>query len=108
MPGCSASGNSTPQSMTSSCAVELEDGHVAADLAEPAERHDAQTALGQRRRGLEIEVRLGDLPLIGCHSQGDASGGEVDAQLRELLGRRVDQRRPHRAGRQAERVAAPP
>ena len=28
----------------------LEDGHVAADLAEPAERHDPQAALGQRRR----------------------------------------------------------
>ena len=31
-------------------AVELEDGHVAADLAQAAERHDPQAALGQRRR----------------------------------------------------------
>ena len=39
-------------------ALELQHGHVAADLAEPAERHDAQPALGQRRRGLQVEVRL--------------------------------------------------
>ena len=41
-------------------------------------------------------------------SQLDAARGEVDAQLRDLLGRRVDQRRPHRPGRQAEQRAAPP
>ena len=39
-------------------AVELEDGHVAADLAQPAERHHAQAAGGQRRRGLQLQVRL--------------------------------------------------
>ena len=35
-------------------AVVLEDGHVAADLAEPAQRDDAQAALGQRRRRPEL------------------------------------------------------
>ena len=90
-------------------AVELQHGHVAADLAEAAERHDAQAALGQGRRRLEVEVRLGDLPahrgapLIGRAPHGP-SGSQVDAQLRDLLGRRVDQRGPHRPGRQAEVV----
>ena len=79
-------------------AVELQHGHVAADLAQPAERHDAQAALGQRRRGLEVQVRLGDLT---AHSAMPA-GGQVDAQLRDLLGGGVDQRRPDRAGRQAQ------
>ncbi|GAB2596221.1 hypothetical protein GCM10027067_04090 [Pseudactinotalea suaedae] len=36
----------------------LDHGHVAADLAETAERHDAQGALGQRRRGPEIGMGM--------------------------------------------------
>ena len=88
-------------------AVELEDGHVAADLAEPAQRHDPQAAApAAAGGGLELEVRLGDSELR--RSQRDAAGGEVGAQLRDLLGGRVDQRRPHRAGGQAEQRAAPP
>ncbi|MDH6188157.1 hypothetical protein M2168_001189 [Streptomyces sp. CZ24] len=39
-------------------AVVLEDRHVAADLAEAAERCDAQAALGQLRRGAEFRVRM--------------------------------------------------
>ena len=40
---------------------ELEHGHVAADLAQPPERHDAQPAVGQGRRSLQLQVRLGEL-----------------------------------------------
>ena len=54
-------------------AAELQHGHVAADLAEAAQRHDPQAAVGQRRRCLEVEVRLGDLR----RSQRDAARGEV-------------------------------
>src|SRR3712207_1988700 len=43
-------------------------------------------------------------PLIGCHSQLDASVGEVDAQLRELFVGRFNERRPQGAGGQAESV----
>ena len=39
-------------------AVVLEDGHVAADLAEPAERDDPETALGQCGRCGELGVRM--------------------------------------------------
>ena len=38
--------------------VVLEDGHVAADLAEAAERDDAQAACGQRRRSRQLGVRM--------------------------------------------------
>ena len=79
-------------------AVELEHGHVAADLAEAAQRHHPQAALGQRRRGLQVQVRLGDLRRLtaGCRR----SGGEVGcAAARPRSGVRVDQRRAHRAGR---------
>ena len=62
--------------------------------------------VGQRRRGLQVEVRLGDLR--SSSQAAIAAGGEVGAQLRDLLGGRVDQRRPHRAGRQAELAAARP
>src|SRR3954447_21481924 len=36
----------------------LEDGHVAADLAETAEGDDPERAVGKRRRGVEIWVRV--------------------------------------------------
>ena len=36
----------------------FEDGHVAADLAETAERGDAQAAFGEGRRGTEFGVRM--------------------------------------------------
>ena len=38
--------------------VVLEDGHVATDLAETAEGHDAQGSGGQRRRRAEVRVRV--------------------------------------------------
>ena len=40
-------------------AVELEHGHVAADLAEPAERDDAQATGGELRRWVELAVHVG-------------------------------------------------
>ena len=36
--------------------VVLEDGHITADLTEPAERDDAQALRGQRRRGAEFRM----------------------------------------------------
>ena len=88
-------------------ALELQDGHVPADLAETAERHDPQAALGQRRRRLEVEVRLRHLT---AHTvlTGDAAGGQIDPQLRDLLGGGVDQRRPDRPGGQAGARSARP
>ena len=49
----------------------LEDRHVAPDLTEPAERHDPKAALGQRRRGAELRMRMAhvvspDFRLWGC------------------------------------------
>ena len=57
-PGWCSSGNSTPQSTISSLPGVLEDGHVAADLAQAAERDDAQAAVGERGRGTELGVRV--------------------------------------------------
>ena len=55
-PGWFSSGNSTPQSMIEQPAVVLEHGHVAPDLAEPAERdrpaaRAAEVAAARRARG---------------------------------------------------------
>jgi hypothetical protein len=36
----------------------LEDGHVATDLAQPAQRHDPEAVLGQLRGFLELRVRV--------------------------------------------------
>src|SRR3569833_1957785 len=41
-------------------ALELEHGHVPADLAEAAEGHDPESALGQPRGCLHVEVQLDD------------------------------------------------
>ena len=46
-------------------AAVLEHGHVAADLAEAAERDDAQGALGEGGRRAELGVRLGHRGLLG-------------------------------------------
>ena len=40
----------------------LEDGHVAADLAEAAQGDDAQAALGQRRRASAVRGAGGSCP----------------------------------------------
>ncbi len=69
-PGCSSSGKSTPQSTISSRPAVLEDGHVAADLAEAAERDDAQTAFGKRRRGRELGMRMAQKVLLTARAAG--------------------------------------
>ena len=51
----------------------LEDGHVAADLAQPAERDDAQAAVGERRRRAELGVRVAHATRVEALS-GDAGG----------------------------------
>ena len=45
-------------------AAVLEDRHVAADLAEAAERGDAQAALRELRRGAEFRVRMTQKTLL--------------------------------------------
>ena len=88
-------------------AVELEHGHVAADLAEPAERDDPQAARGQRRRCLQVEVRLRST--VGSTHSVDAARGEVRAQLRDLARgwRRPAAGRTGPAGRPEQRSAPP-
>ena len=90
-------------------AAVLEDGHVAADRAEPAERGDPQAALGQRRwRGSSS----GGVSGIG-HGAGSsgrsrpASAQSLRSWATSAVGR-VDQRRAHRPGRQAAQRSAPP
>ena len=57
-PGWLSSGKSTPQSMIEQPAGVLEDGHVAADLAEAAEGDDAQAVRREARRRAEFGVRM--------------------------------------------------
>ena len=45
-------------------AAVLEDRHVAADLAEAAERGDAQAVLGKLRRGAEFRMRMTQKTLL--------------------------------------------
>ena len=85
-PGWWSSGNSTPQSMMSSWPPVLEDGHVAADLAEAAERDDAQAAVGERAGQVELGVRV-------AHRVGSVA--RADAEQLEVLRRRLDQRQAH-------------
>ena len=49
-------------------AAVLEDGHVAADLTETAERGDAQAALRQLRRGAEFRMRMTQKTLLTTHA----------------------------------------
>src|SRR5918997_5723977 len=103
-PGCSASGNSTPQSMTSSAPSYSRTAMLRPISPSPpsAMTRSPPAASG----GGAFRSRCGwarSAVTVGC-SQVDASSGEVGAQLRELLGGGVDQGRPDGAGRQAQRV----
>ena len=77
-------------------AVVLEDGHVAPDGTEAAQWHHPQAAPGQRRRELQLEVRRG-------HRGSPPRPRSLRAAAPLSLGGRLDQRRAHRAGRQALR-----
>ena len=91
-------------------AVVLEDGHVAADRAEPAERDDPQAALGQRRRRVQLEIALGwhqRARLQSGTSAPAAAGPRAQRGSTSVVGR-VDQRRTHRPGGQAVQRSAPP
>ena len=65
----------------------FEDGHVAADLAEAAERDHAQAAGGQRRRRPELRVRM-------THLSFTPPAVEVLAELLDLGRGGVWQRQP--------------
>ena len=82
-------------------AAVLEDGHVAADGAEPAERDDPQAALRAAAAG-SCHARM-VLPRSLEAAPRPAQSARSCATL--LVGR-VHQRRAHRAGRQAERFSA--
>ncbi len=69
-PGWCSSGKSTPQSTMSSRPVVLEDRHVAADLAEPAERDDPQTVGGQRGQRVLAPARAA--AAAGAHRRPSA------------------------------------
>ncbi len=56
-------------------AVDLEHGHVAADLSQTAERHDAQASGGQRGRGGQLGVRMAHEGFVLLLSGGCPSGG---------------------------------
>ncbi len=49
-------------------ALVFEDRHVAADLAETAERGDAQAALRELRRGAEFGMRMTQKTLLTTHA----------------------------------------
>ena len=69
-------------------AVVLEDGHVATDLAEAAQRDDPQGSLAQRRDGLQFAGWL-------AHRLNPASAAS-NLQLGDLFLGRVHQRGPDR------------
>src|SRR5215210_5186248 len=108
-PGCSASGKSTPQSMTSSAPSYSSTAMLrpispsppsAMTRSPPAARGGGafRSRCGWSRSAVTIaDFRSED-------SQGNASSGEVGAQLGQLLGGGVDQGRPDGAGRQPQRV----
>ena len=85
-----SSGNSTPQSTISSRPSILEDGHVAADLAEPAEGDDPQGAgsgSGGRRAELGVRVPHARVPAAG---EGEsAARGDRASRWRRRSGRRT-------------------
>ena len=62
----------------------LEDGHVAPDLAEAAERDDPQGALRQAGRRAELEVRVahGSSPIIrSCFRSSDVGDQRVEHEV---------------------------
>ena len=83
-------------------AAVLEDRHVAADLAEAAERDDPQSpSVRQLRRCRELD---GWRVAHGAGSRPAAARRQGGTQRGDLLVGGVDQRRPDRAGGQAERA----
>ena len=77
-------------------ATVLEDRHVPADLAEAAERDDAQPVARQLARRGEVGVRVAQ--------QLDAARGQVERQLVSFRVGGGQQREPYRAAREAEQV----
>ena len=78
MPGWCSSGKSTPQSTMSSLPCVLEHGHVAADLAEPAQADDAEAVRGQGAGLLELGM--------GVAHGGVRSLGGAAASARRRVG----------------------
>ena len=101
-PGWWASGNSTPQSTISSRPFVLEHGHVATDLAQAAERDDAQAVRRATAGAAQLGVRM-------THASRDASGHQIGLlRVSICAGVASTRGRPHgrRPGRPAAR--APP
>ena len=115
-PGWSTSGNSTPQSTTSSRPPNSNTRHVAADRAEPAERRDPQAgrraaaAVRRARRARpsphRTRVQVGHL--IGVAEGAARTRRSPPAAARSRRGWPSHQRRPHRAGRAGPAGAARP
>src|SRR3954453_19372410 len=105
-PGCSASGNSTPQSMTSSLPSNSSTAMLRPISPSPPGAMIRRPPGGKdggalRSRGGGVTCPLTEPSSQSC-SQVDASGGEVGAQLRDLFGGGVDQGRGGGGGRQAQ------
>jgi hypothetical protein len=93
MPGCSTSGTARRSRRRAAAGV-LEDRHVAADLAEAAERDDAQAAVASGGGG----------PSSGCgvaHASATPCGVRSCASTRPLLLGGVDERQAHGPDRRA-------
>ena len=84
-------------------AAVLEDRHVPADLAEPAERDDAQAVAGEGGGRGEVGVRVAHAPPRRPR-QLHAARGEVERQLMSFRLGGGEQRGAHRAAGQAEQV----
>jgi hypothetical protein len=78
-PRCSASGNSTPTSTTSDATVDLDRGHVAADLAEPSEEGDGDGGRRSRRAA-------GSSSVADQSSWASIAGGDRLARRRRAAG----------------------
>src|SRR3954453_2600819 len=103
-PGCSASGKSTPQSMTSSRPSYSSTAMLRPISPSPPSAMTRRPPVASGGGALSSRRGWARSAVTGGNSQGDASSGKVDAQLGQLRGGGVDQGRPDGAGRQAERV----
>src|SRR3954469_10799821 len=104
-PGCSASGNSTPQSMTSRAPSNSRTAMLRPISPSPPRAITRRSPAGSGGGAFRSRWGWPTRPLTGPdppRSQGDPPGGEVGAQLGDLLGGRVDQRRAHRTRGQPE------
>src|SRR3712207_3759054 len=103
-PGCSASGNSTPQSMTTSVPSYSSTAMLRPISPSPPSAMTRSPPAVRGGAAFRSRGGLARSAVTVASSQVDASSGEVGAQLLELRGGGVDQGWPDGAGRQAHRV----